>query len=67
MARLAGHYIRDERLQVQDSILVLKTINLSKQIGHCIRDERLQVKNNIFLLKNNHFGKVGKTRLAVHC
>ena len=59
MERQAGHCMRDERLQVQDSILLLKKFTVARQAGHCIRDERLQVEGSILLLENNHFGKVG--------
>ena len=38
-------------LQVEESILLLKSINVAMQAGHCIRDERLQVQNNILLLQ----------------
>ena len=51
MARQVGHCIRDERLQVEDSILLLKIITVARQAEHCIRDERLQVENSILLLK----------------
>ena len=49
VARQAGHYIRGERLQVEDSILLLKTITVGRRVGHCIKDERLQVEDNIVL------------------
>ena len=41
--RQAGHCIRDDRLQVEGSILLLTTTTLAIQVGHCIRDKRLQV------------------------
>ena len=41
--------MRKERLEVEDSILLLKQPLLQRQIGHCIRDERLQVEESIFL------------------
>ena len=55
MARQAGHYIRDERVQVEDSILLLKTITVARPAGHCIREEvtssgRYFVVNNKILL-----------------
>ena len=48
MVRQVGYYIRDERLQVWDSIMLLKTITLARQAGHHIKDERLQVEDSIF-------------------
>ena len=39
--RQVGHCIRDKRLQVEDNIIVLKTIGLARHVGHCSRDERL--------------------------
>ena len=51
MTRQAGHCIRDERLQVQDSILLLKKV--TRQAGQCSRDERFQVEDSILLLKKN--------------
>ena len=40
MARQVGHYNRDERLQVEYNILLLKTISVARQARHCIKDER---------------------------
>ena len=61
MARQTEHCIRDERLQVQNSILLLKTITVARQEGHCIRDESLQVEDSVSLLKTNRCGKAGRT------
>ena len=61
MARQAGHRIRYEMLQVEDSILLLKIFIMARQTEHCIRDERLQVQNSILILKNNHCGKADRT------
>ena len=47
MARQVGHYIRDERLQVEDNILLFKKIVVSRHAKHRIKDERLQVEDNI--------------------
>ena len=41
MAREAEHCIKDKMLNVEDSILLVKTIIVERQVGHCIRDERL--------------------------
>ena len=49
MARQVGHCIRDERLQVEDSILLLKTTNVAKLVVHRIKDERLQAEDSILL------------------
>ena len=49
MARQAGHCMRDKRLQVEGSILLLKTTTLARQVGHCIRNERLEVQESILL------------------
>ena len=62
MAKQARHCIKDERLQVQDSILLLKTITVARQARHYIRDERLQVEDNILLSKT-----IIVTRQAEHC
>ena len=42
--------MRDKRLQVEGSILLLKKFTVPRQVGHCIRDERLQVEESIWLL-----------------
>ena len=49
IARYEEHCMRDERLQVQDNILLLKATTLARQAKHCISDERLQVEDGIFL------------------
>ena len=46
-----GHCIRDERLQIEDSILLLKIVIMTRQTEHYMRDESLQVQNNILMLK----------------
>ena len=51
VVRQAGHCIRDERLHVQDSILLLKTIIVARQARHCIKDKSLQVEDSILLPK----------------
>ena len=53
--------MRDERLELEGSILLLKTTILARQVGHCNRDERLQVQYSVLLLKTNHCGKAGRT------
>ena len=47
----AGHCIKDETLQVEDSILLLKIIIMAGQAEHCIKYERLQDQDNISLFK----------------
>ena len=61
MARQAARYMRDERLLVEDSFLLLKPTTVARQVGDCIRDERLQVQDTILLLKKYHCGKAGRT------
>ena len=46
MAKQIKNGVRDERLQVEDSILLLKN-TLASHAGHCIRNERLQVEDSI--------------------
>ena len=61
-ARLPGQCIRDEGLQVQDSILLWKKIIAARLPGQCIRDERLHVQDSILLLE-----KLLVTRQAGQC
>ena len=41
MVRQSGHYMRNERLQVQYNILLLKKTILARQVEHYTKDERL--------------------------
>ena len=50
-ARLPGQCIRDERLQVRDSIQLWKNIIAARLPGQCSRDERLQIEDIIMLLQ----------------
>ena len=54
--------MRDERLQVEVTILLLKTTTLERLVGHYMRDERLQVEDNILLFK-----RITMARQAGHC
>ena len=53
--------MRDERLQVEASILLLKATILAKQAGHYMMNERLPVQHSILLFKKNHCDKASKT------
>ena len=60
-ARQARYCIRDERLLVKGSTLLLKPIIVARQVGYCIKDKRLQVEESIFCFKEYHCSKPGKT------
>ena len=49
VSKEAGHYIRDERSQIQDNILLFKTISVGREVGHCIKNEKLQIQDSILL------------------
>ena len=42
--------MRDERLRIEDSILLLKN-TMARQVVYYMKDERLQVKGSVLLLK----------------
>ena len=60
-ARLPGQCIRDEGLQVQDSILLWKKIIAARLPGQCIRDERFTGSGQYSAVKKNHCGKARQT------
>ena len=63
VARQAEHCMMDERLQIQYSILLFKTISVARHAGHYIRDERLQVEgSNQKILQVNTIFAFAKTR-----
>ena len=61
MAKQAKHYIRHERLQLEDSILLFKKITMPWQAGNYIRDKRLEIQDSIVLLLKVHCGKANNT------
>ena len=62
MARRVVHCIRDDRLHVQDNILLFKKVIVTQQVGQlCISDKRLHVQESSVLLQRMHCGMAGNT------